>query len=99
MSRDGYLLSHVKPHSQPHNKYERNIKQTIEIDMARLKSELDKMVPLSDREYLSLIEDHIMMTALKAAGIEELPIYKSAKSILKDNHIEVHIKPIKPNYK
>lgn len=72
---------------------------TIENHMAKLKSELDKWISMPDRDYLYLVEDHIMMTALRAAGIEQLPIYKSAQSILKNNHIEVHLKPIKPQYK
>lgn len=67
--------------------------------MAKLKSELEKMVTLQDKDYLDLVEDHIMMTALRIAGIEEMPIYKAAMSILKNNHIEVHIKPIKHYYR
>ncbi|MBF0648574.1 hypothetical protein IR083_07065 [Dysgonomonas sp. GY75] len=67
--------------------------------MAKLKSELDKWVSISDKDYLSLIEDHIMLTALKAAGIEQLSIYKAALHILKDNRIEIHLKPVKKNYK
>lgn len=67
--------------------------------MAKLKSELDKWISMPDKEYLSLIEDHIMLTALKAAGVEELPIYKAAKCVLKNNRIEVHLKPIKHFYK
>lgn len=57
--------------------------------MAILKSELKKQMSMSEKEYLSLIEDHIMMTALKAAGIEDMPVYRAAKSILKDNRIEI----------
>ena len=71
---------------------------TIE-NMAKLKSEVDKWISMPDRDYLELVEDHILMTALRAAGLEELPIYKSAQSILKNKHIEVHLKPIKPQYK
>lgn len=67
--------------------------------MAKLKSELNKQVSLPEKEYLSLIEDHIMISALKAAGVEELPIFKAAKSILKDNRIEIHLKPIKSTYR
>lgn len=67
--------------------------------MAKLKSEVDKWVSMSDKDYLELIEDHILLTALRAAGVERLPIYKSAQSILKNNHIEVHLKPIKYHYK
>ncbi|MFC4674041.1 hypothetical protein ACFO6W_10070, partial [Dysgonomonas termitidis] len=67
--------------------------------MAKLKSELDKWISMPDKDYLLLVEDHIMMTALKAAGIEELPIYKAAENILKNNRIEIHLKPIKSRYK
>lgn len=67
--------------------------------MAKLKSEVDKWISMPDKDYLELIEDHILMTALRAAGLERLPIYKSAQSILKNRHIEVHLKPIKPQYK
>ena len=68
-------------------------------NMAKLKSEVEKWISMPDRDYLELVEDHILMTALRAAGLEELPIYKSAQSILKNKHIEVHLKPIKPQYK
>lgn len=67
--------------------------------MAKLKSEIEKWASIPDREYLKLLEDHIMMTALKVAGIEKMPIYKVAESILKDNRIEIHIKPVKHYYK
>lgn len=67
--------------------------------MAKLKSELDKWVSMPDKDYLTLIEDHIMLTALKAAGVEQLPIYKAAENILKNDRIEIHLKPIKKRYK
>lgn len=67
--------------------------------MAKLKSEVEKWVSMPDRDYLDLVEDHIMMTALRAAGIESLPIYKAAKSILKNNRVEIHLKPVKARYK
>lgn len=67
--------------------------------MAKLKSEVEKWVSMPDRDYLDLVEDHIMMTALRAAGIENLPIYKAAKSILKNNRVEIHLKPVKARYK
>lgn len=67
--------------------------------MAKLKSEIEKWASIPDREYLKLLEDHIMLTALKVAGIEKMPIYKVAESILKDNRIEIHIKPVKHYYK
>ena len=67
--------------------------------MAKLKSEVDKWISMPNKDYLNLVEDHIMMTALRVAGVEQLPIYKSVQSILKGNHIDVHLRPIKPQYK
>lgn len=67
--------------------------------MAKLKTELDKYISLSEKEYFSLIEDQIILTALKAAGVEELPMYKSVACLLENNRIEIHLKPIKNCYK
>lgn len=67
--------------------------------MAKLKSEIEKWVSMPDRDYLELVEDHIMMTALRAAGIEDMPVYKVAKNILNNNRVEIHLKPIKSRYK
>lgn len=93
LSREGELLKSPAPAQQIKNKSEEKI------IMAKLKSEIEKWVSMPDRDYLDLVEDHIMMTALRAAGIEDLPIYKSAKSILKNNQVEIHLKPIKSRYK
>lgn len=67
--------------------------------MVLLKSDVNKQVCLREKEYLLLIEDHIMLKALIKAGVEELPMYKAAKNILLNEHIEVHIKPIPKRYK
>ena len=67
--------------------------------MARLKSEMEKYVSLSEKDYLTLIEDHMLLNALKIAGVEEMPIYKAANSILKDGRVEIHFKPVKARYK
>ena len=67
--------------------------------MARLKSEIEKFVSISEKDYLTLIEDHLMMNALKIAGIEEMPIYKAANSILQDGRVEIHLRPVKIRYK
>lgn len=93
LSREGELLKSPAPAQQI------KIKSEEKIIMAKLKSEIEKWVSMPDRDYLDLVEDHIMMTALRAAGIEDLPIYKSAKSILKNNQVEIHLKPIKSRYK
>lgn len=70
---------------------------TIENHMAKLKSELDKWISIPDRDYLYLVEDHIMMTALRAAGIEQLPIYKLAQSILKTIILKFTLNPLNRN--
>lgn len=67
--------------------------------MAKLKSELDKFVSLHEKEYFDLIESKLLIEALKAAGIEELPIYRAANAVLKNARIEIHLKPIQKNYR
>lgn len=67
--------------------------------MAKLKSELDKFISLHEREYFDLIESKLLIEALKAAGIEDLPIYRAANAVLKNARIEVHLKPIPKNYR
>ena len=66
--------------------------------MARLKSELQKYVTIKECEYLELVEKSILVEALKLAGIEDLPIYQAAQSILNDKRVEVHIKPLCGRY-
>lgn len=68
-------------------------------EMARKKKDSDKYITLNPKDYMELIEDHITLKALKIAGLESMPIYKSIKSILKDGRIEIHIKPIEKNYR
>lgn len=67
--------------------------------MAKLKSELTQYVSLTEKDYLTLLEDHMTLKALKIAGIENLPMYKSVVSIINDGRIEIHIKPIKQKYR
>lgn len=67
--------------------------------MARKKKETDKYIILHPTDYMSLIEDHITLNALKIAGVENMPIYKSVRSILKNERVEIHIKPIEKNYR
>jgi hypothetical protein len=52
--------------------------------MAKRKSELNRYIGLLEKDYLTLLEDHITLQALKIAGIEEMPIYKAIDSIIKD---------------
>ncbi|MBF0575743.1 hypothetical protein [Dysgonomonas sp. GY617] len=67
--------------------------------MAKLKTELNQFVCLTEKDYLTLLEDHMTLKALKIAGIENLPMYKSLVSIINDGRIEIHIKPIKQKYR
>lgn len=66
--------------------------------MAKLKTELDKYVELREEDYLLLLENTIMIEALKIADIEKLPIYKAMRRIIDDKRIEIHIKPINKKY-
>jgi hypothetical protein len=50
--------------------------------MARKKTDSDKYVSIHPRDYMTLIEDHITLKALRIVGIESMPIYKSISSIL-----------------
>jgi hypothetical protein len=67
--------------------------------MAIRKSEKNQYVSLLEKDYLTLLEDHITLRALKIAGIEKMPIYKGVESIIKDGRIEIHMKPIKQKYR
>lgn len=67
--------------------------------MAKLKSELDTYISMSERDYLLLVEDHIMLTALKSSGLEKMAIYKAAKSIIDNQRVEIHLKPVHKRYK
>lgn len=67
--------------------------------MAYKKNEENSFVRLKEKDYLTLIRDHMILKALKISGIESMPIYKSVMSIMNDNRIEVHIKPVDKRYK
>lgn len=67
--------------------------------MAKKKSELNQYVSLLEKDYLALVEDHITLKALKIAGVENLPMFKSIESIIKDGRIEIHLKPVKQKYR
>jgi hypothetical protein len=67
--------------------------------MAIRKSEKNQYIGLLEKDYLTLLEDHIILRALKVAGIEKMPIYQGIDSIIKDGRIEIHIKPIKQKYR
>lgn len=61
--------------------------------MARFKSE--SCVTLKEKEYLSLLQDSMILKALKIAGIENMPIYRSIDSIIRDDRIELSSYPRK----
>lgn len=63
-------------------------------NMAKLKSESDKYISLHEKEYFDLIESKLLIEALKSAGLEDLPIYKAANTILRNARVEIHLKPI-----
>lgn len=65
--------------------------------MARLKTHEDKRVPVPEDEYLRLMENTMVLEALKIAGIEELPIWKAMRRILDDKRVELHIRPVRKN--
>jgi hypothetical protein len=67
--------------------------------MAKRKSELNRYIGLLEKDYLTLLEDHITLRALKIAGIEEMPIYQSIDSIIRDGRVEIHLHPVKKKYK
>lgn len=62
--------------------------------MAKKLSESTKYVTLHERDYLTLLNDHMMLRALKIAGIEKHPAFKSIDSILRDGRVETHIRPV-----
>lgn len=66
--------------------------------MAKIKSQHIKYVTITEKEYLEMIENTMMVEALKIAGVEELPIYKAMQRILEDKRVEIHIKPLCSRY-
>lgn len=63
--------------------------------MARLKTKEDKRIPVPEDEYLRLMENTLIVEALKIAGVEEMPIWKAMMRILEDKRVEVHIRPVR----
>ncbi len=62
--------------------------------MAKLKSQLIRVVELKEHEYLQFVENTIKLEALKIAGIEKMPIYKAMEHILNNQHIDILTKPV-----
>lgn len=63
--------------------------------MARLKTHEDKRIPVPEDEYLRLMENTMILEALKIAGIEDMPIWKAMKRILDDKRVEIHVRAIR----
>lgn len=63
--------------------------------MARLKTQEEKRIPVPEDEYLQLVENTMIVDALKIAGIENMPIWKAMMRILEDKRVEVHIHPVR----
>lgn len=63
--------------------------------MARLKTREDKRIPVPEDEYLRLMENTLILEALKIAGIEDMPVWKAMKHILNDKRVEIHVRPIR----
>lgn len=66
--------------------------------MAKIKSQSNKYVTIKETEYLQLIENTMIVEALKIAGVEKLPIYEAVRSILDDKRVQIHIKPLCTRY-
>lgn len=63
--------------------------------MARLKTHEDKRIPVPEDEYLRLMENAMVLEALKIAGIEDMPIWKAMKRILDDKRVEIHVRAVR----
>lgn len=62
--------------------------------MARLKTQEDKRILVPEDEYLQLLENTMIVEALKIAGVEEIPIWKAMKHILDDKRVEIHVRTV-----
>lgn len=67
--------------------------------MAKKLSSATRVVTLLERDYLTLLEDHIVLRALKIAGIEKEAVFEAVESIIRDKRVEVHIRPIEDRYR
>jgi hypothetical protein len=63
--------------------------------MARLKTQEDRRIPVSEDEYLRLVENTMIVEALKIAGVEEMPIWKAMQRILDDKRVEIHTRAVR----
>lgn len=69
------------------------------IKMAYKKSDKERYIQIREEDYLTLVEDSMVLNALKIAGVEELPIFQSINSILESGRVEIHIYPVKKKYR
>ncbi len=67
--------------------------------MAKKLSSATRVVTLLERDYLTLLEDHIVLRALKIAGIEKEAVFEGVESIIRDKRVEIHIRPIRNEYR
>lgn len=67
--------------------------------MAKKLSDKTKYVTLRERDYLELLNDHMVLRAMKILGIEKHPAFKAVESILKDGRVEIRIRPVEGQYR
>lgn len=67
--------------------------------MAYKKSDKERYIQIREEDYLTLVEDSLVLNALKIAGVEELSIFQSINSIIESGRVEIHIHPVKKKYK
>jgi hypothetical protein len=68
--------------------------------MAYRLSEQDSYVTIPEKEYHALIKDHIFVTALRLSGVlKKDGVMEAIDGMMKDPRIEVHIRPVKKNYR
>ena len=66
--------------------------------MAKLKKDLHKYVELREEDYFQLVENTMIVEAMKLAGVERLPPWPGVRRILDDRRIEIHVKPVNRRY-
>lgn len=66
--------------------------------MAKLKSQSQKYIELKEEDYLRLIENTLLIEALKLAGIEKMTIWKAMQHILQNQQIDILIRPVSRKY-
>ena len=66
--------------------------------MAKLKKDLHKYIELREEDYLRLVENTMVVEAMKLAGVEKLSLWKAVRRILDDQRIEIHVKPVNRRY-